>query len=163
MVLHPVRKAALVVCIVLPVLAIAAVCLRFYARKARRLPLLADDWSVLFALVGEPHPSTAARSLIASSSLLSSPVYSLSMPFLPKASVLGRRSYRLRKQYRRTKYVKTSVHFIELQWVLTQDSIRSSMVSCFSYTSRSGLSKSPLSSSMSDSFPVRAFDSCAML
>lgn len=53
MILYPVHKAALVLCILLPIFAVAAVSLRFYARKARRLPLLADDWSVLVSLVKE--------------------------------------------------------------------------------------------------------------
>ena len=47
----PVRKATLIVSVVLPVVAIVTICLRFYARRARKLPLLSDDWSILFALV----------------------------------------------------------------------------------------------------------------
>lgn len=49
--MQPVRKATLIASVVLPILAIVTVYLRFYARRARKLPLLADDWSVLLALV----------------------------------------------------------------------------------------------------------------
>ena len=49
--MQPVRKATLIASVVLPILAIVTVSLRFYARRARKLALLADDWSVLLALV----------------------------------------------------------------------------------------------------------------
>ena len=49
--MQPVRKATLIASVVLPILAIVTVYLRFYARRARKLALLADDWSVLLALV----------------------------------------------------------------------------------------------------------------
>ena len=41
--IRPVRQATVIVSIVLPILAIAVAGLRFVARKARKLPLLADD------------------------------------------------------------------------------------------------------------------------
>ena len=49
--MRPIQKATAAVCIVFSVLAIASVVLRFAARRARRLPLLADDWVILAALV----------------------------------------------------------------------------------------------------------------
>ena len=49
--MHPVRKAILVVCILLPFLATLSVYFRFRARRTRKLPLLLDDWSALVALV----------------------------------------------------------------------------------------------------------------
>jgi hypothetical protein len=49
--MYAVRRATIVVCILLPILAIIAVGLRFAARKARKLPWLADDWVILVSLV----------------------------------------------------------------------------------------------------------------
>ena len=50
--MHPVRKATLAVCIILPIVATISVYFRFAARRVRKLPLLVDDWTALMSLVG---------------------------------------------------------------------------------------------------------------
>ena len=54
----------LVLCIVFPVLAILAVTGRFWARHLKNLPLKADDWTILIALVIDAVEELPETSLI---------------------------------------------------------------------------------------------------
>ena len=46
------RPTILALCIVSPIISVTAVLLRFEARRINHVRLGADDWTVLFALVG---------------------------------------------------------------------------------------------------------------
>ena len=50
---QPAARSTLAANIVLPILAIIAVTLRFYARKLKSIPVKGDDYVILLALVIE--------------------------------------------------------------------------------------------------------------
>lgn len=84
--MRTIRDAILTVSVILPVLAIIAVYLRFYARRAMKLAYLADDWSVLPALVRH-HLVCNTGSIHPPRSVPSSPASLLSMACMLEASV----------------------------------------------------------------------------